>query len=273
MNFIRKSHFLLVFSLGLGLALTLVHARENPPDWLNFEAPDSFLATPPAPIEKYEVAPRNISAPENEFEIEQDVEKIQSDLKSWGGSVHALKEDIRVQFKAKHYQEVLDRAHILLEIESRNREVLYKKAYSLKKLGRAEASLHTYNQVVKVSPRFRDAWYDRGGVLVGLKQYDKALQSFDRAVELNGKLTWLQYDRAVLLRKMQKWKEALQGFKKAVEISPRNSWALLELGNMYFSISQYVHAMKYYQKALEINSGLPGVEKNLAFCIQYLEGS
>jgi len=252
-------------ALILVLGLKMSHARETPPDWLNFEPSGSQAAIPSAPLETTDAAARGSLELEDDFPDRKDFAQRIKSLEPWNGSVHALKEDIREQFKAREYQQVLDRAHILLEIEPSNREVLYKKAYSLKKLGRTEASLHVYDQVVEIAPRFRDAWYDRGGVLVSLKRSEEALESFDRAVEINGRLTWLQYDRAVLLRKMQKWKEALQGFKKAVEISPRNSWALLELGNMYYSISKYVHAMKYYQKALEINSKLPVVEKNLAF--------
>lgn len=254
--------------LCLGAAFT----QDQAPEWLVIDetAPETMEYENPEDYSK-------VGWAEQDNQLETDEAPLASrsmlpSLEPWSNSPHQLKKEIRSEFKAKKYTRVIELVDILLAHEKGQAEILYKKAFALRQVGNFTKSLEVYNKVLEVKPKFRDAWYDRGGVLARLGKLEDALQSYDQAIGLNGNLTWLHYDRAVLLKKMQKWTEALQGFKRSVELGPKNSWAQLELGNMYFSINQYVHAMKYYQAALELNPKLPDAQKNLKFCIRYLEG-
>lgn len=256
----------------LFLCLGVAFSQDDAPDWLIIDE----KATETNHQESSE-EPARFGWNQQETQLETDEVPLASrsilpSLEAWSNSPHLLKQEIRSVFKAKNYPKVIELIDILLAHEKGQAEVLYKKAFALRQLGKFEDSLRVYDEVLEVKPKFRDAWYDRGGVLARLGKLEDALQSYDQAIGLNGNLTWLHYDRAVLLKKMQKWTEALQGFKRSVELGPKNSWAQLELGNMYFSINQYVHAMKYYQAALELNPKLPDAQKNLKFCIRYLEG-
>ncbi len=184
-----------------------------------------------------------------------------------------LRDFIREMFKQKKYAEVVPFLQEILQREPGHHEMLYKMAYSLRRLKKLEASLSYYESLLQVKPNFRDAWYERSLTLQGLKRYEEALESFNKALEFNQNASWIHYDRGILLKRMKRYQDSIASFSKALELRPKHSWSYLELGNIFFARGQYVHAMNYYRKTLDLNPKAPGVENNLKICIQRLESN
>ena len=146
------------------VCIGFLFAEDEIPDWLNFDAQKN------QPIGEEKIGNLNQIPSQGWDRKETQVLEEEAPLSSrsllpslepWSGSPHLLKQEIRLEFKAKNYPKVLELIEILLAHETGHGEMLYKKAFTLRQVGKFQESLGVYNQVIEAKPRFRDAWYDR----------------------------------------------------------------------------------------------------------------
>ena len=85
----------------------------------------------------------------------------------------------------QQYVDMLDTCDLILELKHPHAELTwYYRAMALRRLGKGEEALSSYDKAIEINPNYPDLYNDRGLVLSeDLDRHEEAIQSYDRAIE------------------------------------------------------------------------------------------
>ncbi len=92
---------------------------------------------------------------------------------------------IRELVNERRFAEALSAADALLAAVPENRDVLYLRAFTQRRLGDIAAALATLAELERLQPRFSRLYQERGHCHVALKQAPQAIDAFVRGVQIN----------------------------------------------------------------------------------------
>ena len=64
-------------------------------------------------------------------------------------------------------------------------EAWYNRGYALRKLGRLEEAVASYDQALKIKPDKYEAWYNRGILLIKLGRWKEGFANINKGQEIN----------------------------------------------------------------------------------------
>ncbi|MDZ8260851.1 tetratricopeptide repeat protein [Nostoc sp. ChiQUE01b] len=96
----------------------------------------------------------------------------------------------------------------------------YKKAETLRKLGRYEEAITNYDEVIVVNPDDYWAWYHRGLSFSELGRYEEAINSYDQAIKIHNKDIEIWGIRGMAFYYLGIYEQAIASYDKAIEIKP-----------------------------------------------------
>jgi tetratricopeptide (TPR) repeat protein len=101
--------------------------------------------------------------------------------------------------KQEKYEELLQCAIPLLEIDSQNPRHWWLAAEVLHRLGRFEEELEHWQKLMEIDPQFEVAWKGIGNCFLSLGKYHEAVEAFDSALNTNPSDEYCQSQRNTAL--------------------------------------------------------------------------
>ena len=132
-------------------------------------------------------------------------------------------------------------------------EAWYYRGNALRKLGRYEEALASYDRALEIKPNNDEAWYYRGNALHKLGRYEEAITSYDRALEIKPNNDEAWYYRGDALYNLGRYEETIASFDRALAIKPDDDLAWYNKACCYALQGDVNRSMENLQKAIELN--------------------
>ncbi len=123
---------------------------------------------------------------------------------------------------------------------------------ALKRVGRYEEALASYERALGIDPNDVEGHIGRGSVLRALMRFDEALASFERAIALRAGDAEIHFHRAVVLQFLGRLDEALSGYERALRISPGLAEAHYNRGIALQDLRRFEAALASYTQAIDV---------------------
>ncbi|GCC10629.1 TPR repeat-containing protein YrrB [archaeon] len=122
----------------------------------------------------------------------------------------------------------------------------------LKKLGRYDEALKSFNRAIELDPTNHLAYHEKGNVLLELGKPKEALKCFDKAIELDPDCASYWAVRSRVLADLNEEKEALESINRAIELDPKNSAVKCYYGRTLLKLRKYREASKCFEEAITL---------------------
>lgn len=122
--------------------------------------------------------------------------------------------------EAHDFERAIQLCDEAIAVDSSRAEPYYKRANSLKNLGRLREALASYDQAIERNTDYACAYCNRGTVQHSLGLMHAALSSYDKAIALDPTDVFAHYNRALLLQDCSRWEDALASYDRAIAIQP-----------------------------------------------------
>ncbi len=152
--------------------------------------------------------------------------------------------------------EILEKANIILEINSDRIDLYHIKGQLLVKIGDDKTAIETYKLALSQNPDDNTALKRIGVALFELKQYDSALECFEK-VNLDYSQDYLEAIKLIIkgakLIQSCDYSGAIKLYEKAADIQPRDEYLLKELAASLDKLGQYDLALECCESLLNID--------------------
>ena len=138
-----------------------------------------------------------------------------------------------------------------------------------------EDALQIYERVLAIDSRNASAWHHRGYALRRLGRFEEALESFDREMELDPVNTEAVHsNRGYSLQALGRYREAIDAFDEVLRINPNHVKALTSRGLCLAALGRHNEALPCYDRALQPNmlNAFVWHAKSQALAAQRMEG-
>jgi tetratricopeptide (TPR) repeat protein/tRNA A-37 threonylcarbamoyl transferase component Bud32 len=155
------------------------------------------------------------------------------------------------------------------ELDPRNPQFPYMKAFALRNLGRNEEAEAVYRDIVRVRPNFWPAYNEIGYLLSRQFQYQKAAEAFGEAAAMAPRVALPLANQGSMYLLLHQDSNAEDALRRSLQRSP-NYFAYINLGTIFFQRKDYRQALDYYTKARDLRPKSDGAWRNLADCYTML---
>jgi len=138
-----------------------------------------------------------------------------------------------------------------LDQDATDPEALRLHGMVLRRLGRADAALARYGQVLALAPDHAEAHLNLANLLNDLQRWTQAAAAAERAFTLQPTLAGAANARGVALLGLGRAGEAEASFEAAIRQDPQYGDALVNLGNAVFASGRIPEALEIYVRATE----------------------
>ena len=122
----------------------------------------------------------------------------------------------------------------------------------LKETGRYFEALASYDELLRILPQSAEAHSNRALVLEKLRRLDEALAGYDKAISLEPDHVEAHSNKGVALQKLKRFDEAIDCYERAIAIKPDFAEAYANLGNLFREMKRYEDASARYDSALTL---------------------
>ena len=170
-------------------------------------------------------------------------------------------------FKQEKYEEVIQRLNHALEVEEKEKEIVY--IYSL--LVWCYHQLGDYEKALEYQIKFKEKAHSQIGYQLGYdpKKVEEVLEHSNRAMELGRNDAWIFEMRGIVLLDLNRYQEALDSFRNAYDLNS-DSWYLYSMGRCLRGLERYEEAIKVLLESRQIsidkNDVVDGEDFELAYC-------
>ncbi len=154
----------------------------------------------------------------------------------------------------KNYEMALQNVRILLSTDEKNVALIKKKGTLLRKTGKFEDSIQTFENLVKRGKIDVEVYYNMAFNYVELEEFDKAKEMFKKCIILEPNNPYAHKDLGVLYLKMNLYDWALDEIKQAIELEDNVAEFHYSLGVVYMMLSDIEQAKKEFLKSRELDS-------------------
>jgi CHAT domain-containing protein/Flp pilus assembly protein TadD len=157
-----------------------------------------------------------------------------------------------------------------LQVKPGYHEAWHGRGIALKKLGRLDEALASYDKALEIKPNYYEAWNDRGALLFSGGHYEEAISSYNNALKIEPNYHQAWSNQANVLNKLGHHEEALCSYDKALEIKPNSHEALYNKGMALCNLGCYEEAISSYDNALQIKPDSPQAWHNRGIALRNL---
>lgn len=126
----------------------------------------------------------------------------------------------------------------------------------LRRLGRTEAALDRYAEMLAVDPNHAEGHLNRANAFNDLRRWSEALDSADRALSITPGFAGALNAAGIALLGLGRAVEAKTRFQQAIDLDPQYADALVNLGNAIAGAGDAPLSLTLYDRALAINPRL-----------------
>ncbi|MEC5385905.1 tetratricopeptide repeat protein [Uliginosibacterium sp. H3] len=119
--------------------------------------------------------------------------------------------------------------------------------------GNGVLAVQYIRKALAINPRVPHAHVNLGSALRRLGRLDEALDSYDAAIAVQPDLALAHFNRGNVLRDMTRLEEAFDSFCEAARLDPDDADARNNCGSMLWKARKYEEALPYFDGALAIN--------------------
>ena len=139
-----------------------------------------------------------------------------------------------------------------LTINQTNAVVFMNQGFVLNDLGRFDAAVVSFEEVLKRNPDLAEAHFGRANALHELGAYEPALSSFLQATKLNPDYAQAYLNMGVLQKEMNQLQAASQSYEKAIKAKPDYAEAYCNRGVALHALKQFQEALVCFDKAIAL---------------------
>jgi predicted O-linked N-acetylglucosamine transferase (SPINDLY family) len=143
---------------------------------------------------------------------------------------------------------------------------LNRRGNALRKLGRYDEALLSYDRALALRPDYHAAHYNRSNVLLELDRPDEAVASLDRVLAGNPNDAEALTVRGNALLELGRPEEALASYDRALTLAPNALAALYNRGNVLADLGRHQEALAAYAAAIAIDPGCADAHYNESLC-------
>lgn len=156
-----------------------------------------------------------------------------------------------------NYDEAIDNLKKSYELDSSNKEALYKTGYAYKMKKEYESARQCYEQLLKETNEkiMRAHTYLELAYISGMEgDYPYLFRYLDKAEQICPELPDTYIYRAISLKeKLFSYERALKQLRKALKLTKKESYVYYMFADIYFIQQSFDKALKYIEKAIKLN--------------------
>jgi protein O-GlcNAc transferase len=141
---------------------------------------------------------------------------------------------------------------LLIELQSNQPELRYKRANALFGLEQWEAAIVGYDQAIALDSNHAKAFCNRGVAMERLGKRQHALESYDQALALNQGDFLAYYNRGAILKDIGRLQQALESYEQAVALNPEYAEAFVNRGNVLQELQRHEEAIASFDRAISL---------------------
>jgi len=122
------------------------------------------------------------------------------------------------------------------------------------KLGKYELALEDHTRAISLNPNNATSYLRRGNIYQNLENYQLAVDDYTRALKLKPDDAPAHKRRGDTYKKMGNYKLATADYTRAIELNPNNRFAYKERGKTLVKLRKYNEALADFSKAIQLNS-------------------
>ena len=157
-----------------------------------------------------------------------------------------------VLLELERYDEALECYDKVVELNTDNAWVHYRRWMALFELERYDEALECIDKVIKMEPNAADMHSSKGATLLGLKRCNDALEYVDKAISKNPYAANLYFGKGTMLANLKKYDEALECYDKVIELDPHVVPGYYGKWNMLSNLNRHAEALEYIDKVIEL---------------------
>jgi len=138
---------------------------------------------------------------------------------------------------------------------------------ALRRLGRHEDALASYDRAIALRTDLAQVYCNRGNALTDLERPKDALASYDRAIALKPDYATAYSNRGVALQDLQRLEEALPCYDKALALNPDYVKAYSNRGVVLRDLNRPKDALASYDKAIALRPDDVEANWNRSLCL------
>jgi protein O-GlcNAc transferase len=176
-----------------------------------------------------------------------------------------------IYFQRGEYAAAVRQIDDALQIQTDVADAYNNRGNALKRLGRLEEALTSYNRASALAPKDAASLNNRGSVLKDLKRYKQALTDFDNAIKLKPDFTEAYNNRGNVLLELQRFDEALESYERAIALKSDNADAYNNRGNALNKLNHFDRALASYDRAIALKPNYTEAFTNRAVALTQLQ--
>ncbi|HEX2907865.1 MAG TPA: tetratricopeptide repeat protein, partial [Phototrophicaceae bacterium] len=135
---------------------------------------------------------------------------------------------------AENYEEAVALYTCALNINAKNPDSLFGRAYANNELGHYDEALADYDALLAITPDDGAALNNRGNIFYERGDYETALADYNRSIELPGHETYIPYyNRGNLYLEMGDYDQAIADLSQSIQLDPAYADAYLARAGVY----------------------------------------
>ena len=127
---------------------------------------------------------------------------------------------------------------------------LNNRGITLRKSGKYQHAIESYNKAIELNPQYADAYNNRGFAYEQLGNHQEAIKDYSKAIELDPQFAMAYNNRGNVYDDLGDYHHAISDYNKAIELDPQFAMAYYNRGLSYHRKKQYDKALEDFNKAI-----------------------
>lgn len=178
----------------------------------------------------------------------------------------------KLQVKENDFSTALQHISSIQHLAQIDTEVLFKKPWTLMKLGRLEEAIEGYYKFLEIVPENSSALNNLGHCYVKLGNPDKAVGLFQRAYNANKANQLPVHNLMIVLTDAGRHREAKKIADQVLAAGIKDDATFYSLGTYHIEEESWDEAEHHLEKALEMKTEIESVYANLGFLYTDIRG-
>jgi tetratricopeptide (TPR) repeat protein len=174
-----------------------------------------------------------------------------------------------LSFRAQQYDHAVEWLVRAIRREPRP-EFLASLGRTLRRLGRHDEALQTFDKAIQLKPTDAELWRELGETLTGLKRTDEAVLALQHALALDPDNFGTAHQCGDLLRTLRRFEEALACFVRCDELRPNHAQTLYLRGHTLLDLRRPGGALADLKRARALDPNHPGIRNSLGCVLKTL---
>jgi len=151
--------------------------------------------------------------------------------------------------KSGKYQHAIESYNKAIELNPQYADAYNNRGFAYYLKGQHDRAIDDLNKAIEIDPGFVLAYINRGNAYDDKGQSDRAIEDFNKAAAINPNSALIYYNRGLSYHRKKQYDKALEDFNKAIILDPNDAETYYSRGLVFDDKQQYNRAIEDYTKA------------------------